>query len=280
MNKKLLTVFAIIIIIIGAIAFYMWDPDKIIVGVDNNPPYTFIDQPTAVSIDANGVAVIPVKQSAAYIGFDIEVIEAAAKKSGLTIEYRNMPFGTMIAQIEKGRKINQFLAKSSYNPAPAIDVAIGGISVTTERQKLVDFTIPYAKGGACIVTTQGSTIASATDLSGKIVGVELGTTMVPQANAIKGVKLQGYHNQSDMFIDLYDGKLNAIVMDKMSAEYDLKERKMANLKIVNMLSNEDFAMVLKKGNKPLADKLNKALTEMQASGEIKKIYDKWFTALQ
>ena len=55
---------------------------------------------------------------------------------------------------------------------------------------------------------------------------------------------------------------------------------MANLKIVNMLSNEEFAMVLKKGNKALNEKINKALLEMQANGELQKIYDKWFTPLQ
>ncbi|MFA6075560.1 MAG: transporter substrate-binding domain-containing protein [Negativicutes bacterium] len=280
MKKLLFILLAIIIVAAAVTAYYLWDPNKIIVGIDNNPPYTFINQPVSVNLDTNGNVVTPVKQATAYIGFDIDVIEAAAKKAGLNVEYRNLPFGEMIDQIERGKKINQYLVKSSYTPAPAIDIAIGGISVTDARKKLVDFTIPYAKGGACILTTKGSRIYNANDLSGKTVGVELGTTMIAQANATKGVKLKGYHSQTEMYIDLYNGDLDAIVMDRMAAEYCLKDRKMNQLRIVNMPSTEEFAMVLKKGNKPLNDKLNKALMEMQQSGELKMIYDKWFTRLQ
>ncbi|MEI6287525.1 MAG: ABC transporter substrate-binding protein [Bacillota bacterium] len=234
--------------------------DKIIVGVDNNPPYTFINQPISIILD-DGISTASVAKEPLYQGFDVDVITAAAKKAGLTIEFRDIAFGKMFEQIEQGKNI---------------DVAIGGVSITDERKKTVDFTIPYAKGGACIVAFKNDNITNAADLAGKTVGAELNTTMVQQTGAIKGAKIRGYQNQQDMFIDLFNGDLDAIVMDKMSAEYTLRERKMNRLKIVNMLSNEEFAMVVKKGNTQLTEKLNKALAEMEKSGEMKKIYDKWF----
>ncbi|MFA6075985.1 MAG: transporter substrate-binding domain-containing protein [Negativicutes bacterium] len=234
--------------------------DRIIVGVDNNPPYTFVTQPVSVILD-DGLSTASVAKTAEYQGFDVDVITAAAKKAGLTIEFRDIAFGKIFEQIEQGKNI---------------DVAIGGVSITDDRKQNVGFTIPYAKGGACIVAFKNDNITSADDLSGKIVGVELNTTMVPQASAIKGAKIRGYQNQQDMFIDLFNGDLDAIIMDKMSAEYALSERKMKRLKIVNMLSDEEFAMVVKKDNTQLIEKLNKALTEMKKNGELQKIYDKWF----
>jgi polar amino acid transport system substrate-binding protein len=237
------------------------DTNKIIVGVDNNPPYTFANQPLVVMPDGSGIEIIPYAKDSQYQGFDIDVITAAAKKAGLTIEFRDIAFGKMFEQIEQGKNI---------------DVAIGGVSITDARKKHVDFTIPYARGGACIVVFKGDNINTLTDLAGKIVGAELNTTMVSQSNVIKDIKLKGYQNQQEMFVGLYNGDIDAIVMDRMAAEYYLKERNMKRLKIVNMLSNEKFAMVLKKGNTQLADKLNKALIEMEKSGELKTIYDKWF----
>ncbi|MFA6075133.1 MAG: ABC transporter substrate-binding protein [Negativicutes bacterium] len=264
MNRKFLALFAVAAVFAATVfvgGCGNSDTNKIIVGVDNNPPYTFASQPPSVILDESGVEITPYTKDPQYQGFDIDVITAAAKKAGLTLEFRDIAFGKMFEQIEQGKNI---------------DVAIGGVSVTPERQKHVDFTIPYARGGACIVAFQGDNINSATDLSGKMVGAELNTTMVTQASAIKGIKLKGYQNQQEMFVGLYNGDIDAIVMDKMAAEYYLKERSMKRLKIVNMLSNEEFAMVLKKGNTQLADKLNKALIELEKSGELKTIYDKWF----
>ncbi|MFA6074479.1 MAG: ABC transporter substrate-binding protein [Negativicutes bacterium] len=276
MKKKFLVLVPIVIIAIIVAVIYFRDADKIIVGVDNNPPYTFFNQAVSVGLDKNGVATPPVVKNGAYAGFDIDVIEAAAKIAGLKIEYRDITFGKMLEQIEQGKQRAKMFAKSYYAPSPEIDIAVGGISVTDERKKSVDFTTPYAKGGACIVTLQGSNIANANDLPGKTVGVELSTTMVKQAAAVNDAKLKGYHNQQEMYIDLYDGELDAIIMDKLSAEYCVKERKMKKLKIVNMLSSEEFAMVLRKGDNNLLDKLNRALVELEKNGELKKIYDKWF----
>lgn len=263
MKKYFFALFAVIVALAAVICLSGCgsNANKIIVGVDNNPPYTFVSQPVPVAIDENGIAIVPHAKDAPYRGFDIDVIEAAAKKAGLTIEYRDVAFGKMFEQIEQGKNI---------------DVAIGGVTITDERKKQVDFTIPYAKGGACIVAFKGDNINSAADLSGKIVGAELNTTMIAQAAALKNIKLKGYADQQEMFVALYDGDIDAIVMDKMAAEYYLKERNMKRLKIVNMLSSEEFGIVLKKGNAQLADRLNKALVEMQKSGEMKHIYDKWF----
>lgn len=280
MKKVFLICFIIVVIAAVAIAISMGDSNKIIVGVDNNPPYTFLNQPVSVDLDKNGVAVVPDSPVPARAGFDIDVIESAAKKAGLVVEYRDIGFAKMLRQIEQGKQSMKLFLKSYVAPRSDIDVAIGGISITPERKQSVDFTIPYAKGGACIVTSADSNIRTAADLAGKTVGVELATTMVKQANAIKGIKLKGYHDQQNMFIDIYSKDLDAIVMDKMSAEYCIKERKMKNLKIVNLLSNEEFAMAVRKGDKKLVEKLDAALTQMEKSGELKKIYDKWFTPLQ
>ena len=236
------------------------DANYILVGIDNNPPYTFINHPVVEVVNENGVNLTPNNEMILYTGFDIDVIAAVASKAGLKIEYRETPFASLLPQIEQGN----------------IDVAIGGISVTEERKKKVEFTVPYAKGGACVVVFQGDNINNIDDLAGKVIGAEIGTTMIDQAKDIKGASINGYNKEQDLFLALYNGDIDALVMDKMSAEYYIKERKIKRLKIIDMLSEENFAMVVKSGNQKLADKLNQALIDMEKSGELKTIYDKWF----
>ena len=272
MSKKLWIALIVFLIVVIAAAVMFTDPNKIIVGVDNNPPYTFLDQPVAVVVGGSS----PETAQGKYTGFDVDVLEAAAKKAGLTIEYRDVSFGKMMEQIKRSKKVKQYLSKSSYTPNYGIDAAIGGISVTEERASEVDFTIPYATGGACIVTKANSAIQKPADLSGKVVGVELATTMVPQAAAVKGARLHGYQSQPEMYIDLYDGAIDAIVMDRMSAAYAINKRGMKDLKIVPMPSREDFAIAVNKSEDRITKRLNKALTEMQQNGELASIYEKWF----
>jgi len=275
-KKTFLLAFLIVVVAVVVLLLFNLNQSKIVVGIDNNPPYTFTNQPRQLTFDDSGMIETANGKTVEYQGFDIDVITIAAKKAGIALEFRELPFAELLQRLSnKPRQAANLFQKYIFR-TDQIELAIGGISVTDKRKQLMDFTIPYATGGACIVTFAEDNIDSAEALAGKTVGVELATTMVDQAGAIKGAKIKGYNNQQDMFVDLIDGTINAIVMDKMSAEYYVKDRKLRNLRIVDMHSREEFAMVLRKGNFRLADKLNKALTAMKQSGELQNIYDKWF----
>ena len=276
MKKTFLLAFAIVVVAVVVLLVFNLNQSKIVVGIDNNPPYTFTNQPRQLAFDDSGMIESATGQNVEYQGFDIDVITVAAKKAGITLEFREMPFAELLKSLSNKPRPAMNLFQKYVFRTDQVEIAIGGISVTDKRKQLMDFTIPYATGGACIVTFTEDNINSAEALAGKTVGVELATTMVDQAGAIKGAKIKGYNNQQDMFIDLIDGTINAIVMDKLAAEYYIKDHKLRNLKIVDMHSHEEFAMVLRKGNVRLADKLNKALTAMKNNGELQNIYDKWF----
>ena len=157
-----------------------------------------------------------------------------------------------------------------------LDLAIGGISITDDRKKYAEYTIPYAEGGACIVVLRDSAVTSPEALRGKTVGVELATTMVDQAGALPGVKLKIYPSQQALLVELQKGAVDAIVIDRIAADFYLHEAKISPIKVIPLASNEQFAMMARKGNVQLIDKLNKALRAMLASGEIQALYDKWF----
>ncbi len=92
-------------------------------------------------------------------GFDIALINAIGEKLGVDVEVENMEFDSLVASI--GNKI---------------DVAIAGMTVTDERKNAVDFSDSYYQAVQYVIVPLDSDIKEASDLNGKNIGVQLGTT--------------------------------------------------------------------------------------------------------
>ena len=279
-SRKTYLTFAAVIVI-SAVVFavsYNFDngKERIIVAVDENPPYTYTTAPVAAYFDESSDNAGKTATALKFQGFDIDVIMAVADRAGLAIEFRDVPFADMLKQMARPPKqptnfIQRYFAKKSE-----LDLAIGGISITAARKTFAEFTIPYASGGACIVALNSSPITSSESLPGKLVGVELATTNAEAAAKIRGAKLKFYGNQQSLLLDLLNGIVEAIVIDRIAANFYVNERKLNQLKIFKMADEEEFAMLARKGNTKLIDKINKALVEMKANGELQVIHDKWF----
>ncbi|MFA6076251.1 MAG: transporter substrate-binding domain-containing protein [Negativicutes bacterium] len=254
--------------------------EKIIVAVEENPPYTYTTAPASAYFEENSANAAKSSASLKFQGFDIDVLNEVAKRAGLKVEYRDIPFSEMLEQMKQKLPqptnfFQRYLAKKVE-----IDLAVGGISITDERKKFAEYTIPFATGGAGLVTLRSADINSPDALSGKTVGVELATTMEDQARMIPGIKIKIYRDQQSLLADLLKGAIDAMVIDRIAADFYIKEQKMNQLKTINIGADEQFAMLARKGNFKLIDKLNKVLAEMQQSGELKKIHDKWFNKTQ
>ena len=120
-------------------------------------------------------------------------------------------------------------------------------------------------------------IKSIDDLIGKRVGTQLGTTGEILARKIKDAKVISYDNIGAAFIDMDNGKLDAIVNDKPTSERIIALK--GNAKIVGeTLTSENYGMAVRKGEKKLLDAINKSLEKLQNSGRIRQIKDKWFSS--
>ena len=95
------------------------------------------------------------------VGFDIDLMNAIAKAAGFEVEYREHAAGT---------------ASSSPWPAASSTPWRPAATITDERKQTVDFSAPYFNAGQSLAVKADSNIASVDDLSGKKVGVQLGTT--------------------------------------------------------------------------------------------------------
>ncbi|WP_317303255.1 basic amino acid ABC transporter substrate-binding protein [Acidaminococcus timonensis] len=198
-------------------------------------------------------------------GFDIDLINALAKKAGYEkVTIKSIAFDGLIPSLESGN----------------IDVSITGMSITDARKQKVNFTDPYYESGLmALVKKDNDAIKNLDDLKGKTIAVQIGTTGAKYAESIEGAKVKTFDSSDLACLELKNGGADAVISDLPVLQYFLKQGGSAYAKSVGTPKKGDFyGIATAKKNKELCDKLNKALAELKKDGEYQKIYDKWFKA--
>ena len=197
-----------------------------------------------------------------FEGIDIDVAAAIADKLGLELQVDDMDFDAALLAAQNGKS----------------DMVMAGVTVTDERQKVMDFSDTYAEGIQSIIVPEGSDIASVDDLAGKTIGTQRGTTGYIYCTDDFGEdSVVAYDNGLTAVQALNNGQVDAVVIDNAPA----KEFVAANtgLKILDTAyAQEDYAIGVAKGNTALLDAINGALEELQADGTLQSIVDKYIKA--
>lgn len=200
--------------------------------------------------------------SGEFEGIDIETAQAIADKLGLELQIDDMDFDAALLAVQQGKS----------------DMVMAGVTVTDERQNVMDFTDSYATGIQSIIVKEDSDIASVDDLAGKKIGTQRGTTGYLYCSDDFGDEnVVAYDDGLTAVQMLNNGQVDCVVIDNAPA----KEFVAANpgLKLLDTAYvEEDYAIGVGKGNTELKDAINTALEELKADGTLQAIVDKYITA--
>ena len=201
-----------------------------------------------------------------FDGFDMDLIRAIGKQLNMKVEILNMGFDALIPAINAGN----------------IDLAIAGMSITPDRQKAVDMSDPYYVSGLVVVVGKdNAAVKSVNDLNNKGIAVQIGTTGAERAAKVPGAKVKNFNTNAEVFLELKNKGVEAVIIDKPVAEYFLATGGGKDYaKIVgDTMEAESYGLSLKK-NSPLTKDINKALLDLKKNGEYDKLYTKWFGAVK
>ena len=195
-------------------------------------------------------------------GIDIEVAGAIAKKLGLELQVDDMDFDAALLAAQQGKS----------------DIVMAGVSVTEERQKVMEFSDPYATGVQVIIVKEDSDIASVENLDGKMIGTQRGTTGNIYCTDDYGEDhVTTYDNGLTAVQALMNGQVDCVVIDQEPAKAFVAANQ--GLKILDTeYVSEDYAIGMAKGNTALQSAVNKALAELQEDGTVQSIVDKYIAA--
>ena len=131
--------------------------------------------------------------------------------------------------------------------------------------------------GAVILTGCGAkenTVHSVDDLKGKTIGVQLGTTGDTLAGDIEKATVEKYNKYSDAVQALKQGKVDAVICDKDTADVFVKKNDDIEL-LSEGFADEEYAIAMKLDNTQLQGEINGALKELDKDGTLKKIKDNY-----
>jgi polar amino acid transport system substrate-binding protein len=250
MHKRLL-IALVLVVALGGLVFAggTKESTKIVIATDATwPPMEMVDTNKAI------------------VGFDIDLMNAAAKAGGFTVEFRNTAWDGIFAGLENGK----------------YDAVMSSVTITDERKGTMDFSIPYINAGQILVVQKSTTgVTKLDDLKGKTVGAQIGTTGAFEIDKVKdadNITEKTYDEIGLAIADLANGRIDAVVCDTpVAAQYALQnDTYKGTLMIVGQpFTEEYYGVAVKKGNSKVLDVINAGLKKVLDSGENKTIEAKW-----
>lgn len=198
--------------------------------------------------------------SSEIVGFDIDIAKYIAKKLGYELEIKDTDFNAIIPALQSGRA----------------DFAMSGMTPTAERKKNVAFSSLYYEAKNTIVSQKSSSLKNPTDLAGKKVGVELGTTQEKTAKALKDVQVVALNRPGSIIQDLKTKRLDAAILEDTVAKGYIANNPELTYNPIPTTSEEAGSAIAFPKNSPLVNSFNQVLREMKQTGELQKLVTKWF----
>jgi polar amino acid transport system substrate-binding protein len=173
---------------------------------------------------------------------------------------------------------------SSYAPGPKnFDFDVNEISITPVREKAVDFSAPYYRANQAVVALDGSDAAAAkslADLADAKIGVQINTTSLSavEAEIEPGSRPEVFNNSGDVVTALKNGQVEAVVVDLPTALY-LTAAQVEDATVVGQFgaaTGEEWGALLAKDS-PLTACISNAVEELESSGELEKITQRWMS---
>lgn len=197
-------------------------------------------------------------------GFDVELLREIAKRllgHSSKVQFRQVLSSTRIIALN----------------TESVDLVAATMSITPEREELVDFSQPYYVARQAVVVRQASPIRHLNDLKGKTVFYTMGATSAPQLkNRVEGVELRGFKSPTEAFSALLAGRGDAMTTDNtiMAGLVDGRE----DVRVLRQaVAPEPYGLGFRQGQESTAfrEKINQLLAAMEADGTLDKLRKKW-----
>jgi ABC-type amino acid transport substrate-binding protein len=225
--------------------FTSYAANNLVVGtLSNDPPFGFINKGTNLT------------------GFDIDIMQAICKSIKRKCTFKIYPFSQLLAALEQGE----------------IDLVIGALIITPEREKRFLFSIPYKISQYQYLTLAASTLSTVSQLHGKVLGVY---NSAPDKQKVykqlkENVTLKFYGDLDQMLAALRSKNVDAILVEHSRAIYwvaNAAEFKLLGLPVPN---GEGYGIAAKKDRAHLIHKINRAIKTLEQEGTYLKIYQLYF----
>ena len=209
-------------------------------------------------------------KSGKNIGFDIDLANKVFKKYNIKVQWQAINWDLKETELKNGN----------------IDLIWNGYSKTSEREKTVLFSDEYMINEQVIVTKKSKNIVNKEQLKDKVLGAQNGSSGYDSFNSnseilksiVKNNDATQYESFNEALIDLENDRIDALLIDRVYANYYLKQQnKLQDYNIINAgFEGDSFAVGARKADTTLVKKVNEAFKELYKEGKFQEVSNKWF----
>ncbi|MGO4936960.1 amino acid ABC transporter substrate-binding protein [Fundicoccus sp. Sow4_H7] len=207
-----------------------------------------------------------------YVGFDLELASEIFGQMGIEYSFQPIDWSMKETELNTGN----------------IDMIWNGYSITEEREKVVLFSMPYIENRQIIIVAADSDIQSKEDLMGKSLATQEQSASLEVILADEefvntlGNDPVTYATFVEVFSDLNNGRVDAIVVDETLASYFLEQSgDGANYRILEEnFGEEEYGVGFRKSDAAFVEEFNDILSEMIEDGRFAEIKSNWFTEIE
>lgn len=188
-------------------------------------------------------------------GVDIDIAQMVADEIGVPLEVLDMDFALLIESLKSGKG----------------DLVAAGMTISDERKTQIDFTDTYASAGQMLLVPTGSTIKTAEDLKDKKIAVQESTTGHLYVQEELGLEVMAFKNAIECANAVSAGKADVSVVDSIPAKALVKNSDGKLEAVEPMLTAEDYAIGIAKGQEDLVALVNEVIAKAQSEGKIEEL---------
>ena len=202
-----------------------------------------------------------VADDGSFEGIDVEIAGAIAEKLGLELQIDDMDFDAALLAVQQGKS----------------DIVMAGVTVTEERQLVMNFSDSYSTGVQVVIVPEGSNV-TIDNLGEHMIGTQRATTGYIYASGDYGEDhVTAYDNGASAVQALMNGQVDCVIIDSAPAQEFVSAN--AGLTILDTeYITEHYAIGVNKENTALLDAINQALAALTEDGTVQSIVDKYISA--
>ena len=222
---------------------------ELVVGVkDDSPPFGVRDA-----------------KDGSYWGFDVDLAAKIAEKLGVPVRYVPVRSATRIGLLNDG----------------TVDLLAAAMTITRERERLVDFSLPYFATEQAFLVPQAAAIAGYADLARKKVAAVSGTTSLDNLKEVQpDAELVAFDDYPRALAALKAGQVDALTTDfVLLSGINTEEQSRSGkdeFKIVGRFGSEPYGLALRENDSKFRDAVNTILQELWDRGTLQGLIENWF----
>lgn len=199
------------------------------------------------------------RQGTDIVGIDVEICKAIAKELGKELAVEDVEFDSVLPSLIAGKA----------------ELAAAGITVNEDRKMMVDFSHPYVRTGIVFVFAKDTPFDAERPeaAKGKRIGVQNGTTSADYVRKELGQEPEMFDSPASAFAAMKAGKVDVVIADIDPAKAVIKGE--PDYSVSKLLTVEEYAVAIKKGQPELLAAVNKVIDELEASGRLDEIKAEW-----